>query len=49
MSKFKVKFLGESCIVSKTPLDIRVRPPASIMPFRLTLRHVTFDLDTCDL
>ncbi len=30
-------------------LDIDVSPPANIMGLRLTLTHVTFDLDPSDL
>ncbi len=45
----KVKVPGESSIVSKTHLYIRVSPAASNMPFRLTLYHVTFNLDPSDL
>ncbi len=47
--KFKVKVLGESSILSEMHLDSRVSPSVSILTFRLTLTHVTFDLDPCDL
>ncbi len=30
-------------------LDVDVSPPAAIISLRLTLTHVTFDLDPCDL
>ena len=30
-------------------LDVNMSPPANIITFRLTLTHVTFDLDLHDL
>ena len=30
-------------------LDVEVSPSINIMTFRLTLTHVAFDLDQCDL
>ena len=29
-------------------LDVDMSPPANITTFRLTLTHVSFDLDSCD-
>ncbi len=36
------------CDQIKMQLDVDMSPPANIMTFRLTLTHVSFDLDPCD-